>query len=372
MYFLTNLFRNFRYFMSLLGVAAAGVIVIYGSLSTAPIGIVICGCLTILPSGFIFFENYKVLRDMEKYVGKFKKDLIQFQKEIDEFKQENRDLKNNIDILGKIKDDYVLEAEKLRKLLNDADMQLDTLTELKNSYIDENNQLKDLLEHFTTANNEHQKENNKLKDMISNMCEIRDNYKKKIDELNQTIVDLESQHLKMSQLKDQYMAENNKFSQENAKLRQTLKSVENLYNKSRELLKSFIETKTLYTDISTDMAHTAEHLDSTQKHFDENITQLTHLIDLTSQRSTQSFHQMDINHDGQLTLDEYLGQSAPENNNTPFIQRTKEEFEKLDVNKDGILTPDEFIKNNTKSEKQGEEFNIDSNYLSEDENSDTF
>jgi len=55
------------------GIASVAVIAL-SVLGIQTIAIPICGAVALIPVGFIFFENVKVIRDMEKYVTQFRQE----------------------------------------------------------------------------------------------------------------------------------------------------------------------------------------------------------------------------------------------------------------------------------------------------------
>ena len=62
MYFLSKLFRNFRYLISLIGIGSGLVIIIFGALSGGT-AFIVGGSLCILPGGLIFFEEDQTIKD---------------------------------------------------------------------------------------------------------------------------------------------------------------------------------------------------------------------------------------------------------------------------------------------------------------------
>ena len=312
MYFFSRLFRGVKWTLSAIGLVASGVIVVYGAIHTLPLVIGV-GCASAIPGAFIFFENTKVVRDMEKYVNTFKNDLKVFETDLNKFKDENKKLNDSISELGLLRDSYVLEVEKLKTLLKSSEDQLDSLTSLKNSYIDENAKLKQNINIMDNNNQTFTKENRELKLTVDNLLNIRKEYEEQLLLLNGSLESLKVQYSVISEVKDKYVIENNKlldnnqkFSDENNKLKNALASIEKLYIKSRELLQSFIETKSIYSDLSVNITQTADKIELTQHNLQDNVDKLTSLIDVAKQRNKDEFKLLDKNGDGVLTLDEFI------------------------------------------------------------------
>jgi chromosome segregation ATPase len=284
MYYLSKAFRTFKYALSLLGLGSSTVIIIYGAISGG-IVFIIGGSLCILPSTFIFFENTKVLQDIEKNVKVFKNQLSSLEKDIGEFHDERIKLNGTI------------------KSLEETVTNLDTLSK---EFTLENDQLKQSLKNLDSENKIYTGENIKLQTNVKNILTIKSKFEIENNKLSELINKNKEELVQLEKVKNEYIEQLETQTEENVKLKNAISKLELLYNKSREMIKTLIDTKTAFSDLQNDMDNTVEKINITENKLSDDVDKLNSLLANVSERMINSeFNEIDENNDGVITKEEF-------------------------------------------------------------------
>jgi chromosome segregation ATPase len=233
---LNNVFKRARYGIAGLGFTGSTIITIYGSVQAAPV-YTIFGVVTAIPAVLVLFEN----RYFKKLEHQFKTHL------------------------GSLKDSVAL--------LNDENNKLDEqVTELYN-------------------------ENFKLEAIQKKLKEQLMDTKTTNDELRQTLTRVKDQVVKIESLKDSLGLQLEEEINNNESLKRAINSVQNLYDKSREMIKVLVSTNQALADV--DLIETEQNLDS-------QVDRLSDMIEKLTQKLTQKdFENIDKDNNKLIDLDEF-------------------------------------------------------------------
>jgi len=319
-YFFSRAFRGVKFALAVTGGIACGIIIVMGVLGNS-IVIPICGGIALLPMGFIFFENIKVLKDMENLVTQFKNETktlkqtneelkqtsILLSNEVDSLKEVNEDLKHTEVLLGNevnmLKDERLLidetknklvaENDKLERLLNDAEKNLDNLKIVATQYQETSTQLGKNLK-SSELNNE------QLKIQLGNLIDLKEEYKSQNNELksnyNQAIEQLEL----IKTVKEDYEIQLKQLTISNEELKNNINLINGQYENAKAALKTLLQATGVLEDLGKNMVETEQ---KTQ----ENVTMTNRILNLLGiNRSTELFNKLDTNEDRMLSYDEFI------------------------------------------------------------------
>jgi len=291
-YFFSKLFRSVKYGLSILGAASAIVIIVTGALSGS-IVIPICGGLSLIPAGFIFFENTKIIRDMEKAVTKLKRNLKEFEERLDMLNE----------TVGSLKDEnnnYKQNNVELKYLLKEAEIKVDQLADYVDEYKASNKEFKKSLE-------KSERNNDELQERAQELLRIKDAYEKKISELNEVIEKIQNKLEEITAIKDDYeekLLELNIRNQEleviSKEFKHELENVRKQYDKAKEVITSLLNAKEVLEEVHNNMIQTVNDMSDLD---DDLRTKIERYDEI---RNTDLFNQLDKNKDGQLSLEEFL------------------------------------------------------------------
>jgi chromosome segregation ATPase len=233
---LSNVFKKARYGVAGLGFTGSTIITIYGSVQAAPV-YTIFGLITAIPAGLVLFEN----RYFKKLEQQFKTHLGSLKDSVALMNEQNEELGSQID-------DLYTENVKLEILQE---------------------KLHDQLLTTTTTNTE----------------------------LNETLTELHSQLSKIELLKTALEIQVETTQTENKNLKKAVGSVQNLYEKSREMIKVLVSTNQTLSDL--DLIETEQNLDS-------QVDRLSDVIEkLTVKLSQKNFEDIDKDDNKLIDLEEF-------------------------------------------------------------------
>lgn len=308
-YFMQRCFRGTKSIIGFAGAGACGAIVIMGFMGVQSIAIPICGIVALLPVGFIFFENTKVIRDMEKYVTKFKS-------ENKELKQTNSDLKQTRVELSIEKDRLMDENNRYEELLDDAETNLNKMRELANQYQNTSKELGQNLKNAETNRSE-------LKSQAEELMRIKIRYESENQNLHDNVEKIKDQLDLVTQAKKDYELQLSELENNNQELEETtillkeeLEKAESSYEKSQAALKVLLQSTGVLEDLGEKMVQTEEQTS-------ENVTMTTKLLNMLGMsRSKELFEKLDEDNDSLLSMDEFVNILLDE---APISEPTQDE-----------------------------------------------
>lgn len=292
-YFFTRAFRGVKYGLSIAGGAACGIVIILGALGINTVLIPICGGIAFIPMAFIFFENTKVIRDMEKLVTQLKDELKEFTAKLQDFKL-------SVTQLGVERDEIRAERikvsnvnESLGKKLAEADQTIQNLQKNLTQSEELSMKLKESL-------NKSEQNNQYLKETTEQLMKLKADREKQIQELNQTIVEV-SEQLKLSrEIGETYKIQLLEFENNNEKLKAEVDRVQGMYDKAKEVVSTILKSQEIFQEIQQDMAET----ESATK---DNVSKMERLLEIFGkERTEEMFATLDRDNDGSLTREEFM------------------------------------------------------------------
>jgi len=315
-YFFSRLGRGLRYTATVVGSLSIGVIIILGSLGIQSVVIPICGGIALIPMAMVMFENFKVIKDMENLVIKFKSD-------VKDLREINNKLTNNVFVLGgeidelevtnnelkDTKDQLVDETIKLENLLKDAEGQVETLGTLAKDY---DTNIKNLSVNLQKSENN----NDELKANAEELVRIKLDYEKENNILKDNIDIIGVQIKTLSQAKNEYAIQLDTLKQNNEDINETsdllkeeLNNVNNAYDEAKDVIETLLRSKKVLNDIYDGMAKTEEKTG-------ENVGMMSKLLNVFGvQRSKELFDILDKDGNKLLTNEEFINGILNNNNN---------------------------------------------------------
>lgn len=298
-YFFSKIGRSFRYLTTITGSLACGAIIIMGILGIQTIAIPICGGIALIPMAMVLIENTAIIRKLEKLMTKFKQDLDELRKINSDLSQNVLNLSNEIIDLKQIKENLVIQTNKLETLLSEAESKIGKLSDLSNNY-------KTNLELLKQSVQKSETNNNILKENIQELLAIKKEYESEISFLKINIESIEEQVVKLTTVKEEYEKQIQQFIQSNEQLLSTkeelkieLTKVKNCYEEAKDVISTLLRSKDVLNDIFNSMIKTEEKTD-------QNVSTLTKIMNIFKlQRSEELFNILDQNKDGTLTLEEF-------------------------------------------------------------------
>lgn len=302
-----KIFRGFKIASALVGVAGCGIIVITWAVGINTIAIPISSGLALIPMGFIFFNDHKVIKDMERLITKFKAEFNVLKKINDDithnnivFGENNKTLTTELDNLKTIEQQLRQETFTLEQLLTVAKGQINQLTESNKEYEYNNAKLKELLGKAKTTVDE-------LTVTTESLIEIRDKYATENSELKITATHIEMQLAKLLKTNKNYetllqtLRENNtELSGLNHELDLKIRQLESSYDKAKETVKTLLMATGILQDLGDDMI-------KTEQKTSENASLTGKLLNMFGIKRTQKlFDRLDENRDGVISNDEFL------------------------------------------------------------------
>lgn len=301
-----KLYTSIKSGVAILTASAAVTIIVSGALFGS-ILIPLCGGVCLLPVGLIIFENTKTLRDMRKIVKQLKNELKEFEDKLIMLNETNNKLKYNVSELTLIKDNFKNEVSKLSILLKEGEKDIDMLNNMVHDYNDTNQKLKNSINSLQTDNKE-------LTKNIEDLLDIKFKYEVQINELTLVVKDINSKLESMENIKNDYEIQLNTLKHENMELidtsnslKEDLTKVQNMYQKSKDVISTLIKTKDIFEDLYSDMAKTASDMSNTEHNTELNVEQMKDMIKKFDEKRTQEiFDKLDVNKDGTISMDEFL------------------------------------------------------------------
>jgi chromosome segregation ATPase len=285
-YFFQRCFRGTKSLFGVIGGVACATVITLGAIGIQTIAIPICGAVALIPVGFIFFENTKVVRDMEKYVSLFKLENKQLHKTNTDLKQTNIELKQT-------KDDLVKSNERYGELLDQAENNIDIMKQLAVKYKTTSEQLGFNLQQ-TEKNHE------LLKQQAEELIKIKNDYDKENKSLKSTVNQIESQLKIVLTNNKTYEVQLSEMKDTSESLRLELEKTRKSYQESKELCKNLLQASGILEDLSNDMIKTEQKTEA-------NVDRLTAILNMFGrEKAIELFHKFDKDENKQLSLDEYI------------------------------------------------------------------
>lgn len=303
-YFFQRCFRGMKSIFGVAGGLACITVIALGGLGIQTIAVPICGAVALLPVGFIFFENTKVVRDMENYVSQFKTENRQLQ-------ETNVGLKQTNNELNVTKDGLVKANTKYEGLLDQAENNLDTMKGLVTKYKSTSEKLGENLK---------QSEQNRddLKDQANELIKIKDEYDDENKELKQTVDQIQEQ-LKIVMIANKtYEHQLHEMADTSELLSDELDKTRQSYEGAKESLKVLLNATGVLEDLGDDMV-------KTEKKTEENVDRMTKILNMFGrERAIELFKKFDTDGNKQLSLDEYIDMVLTENQSAEEVELNEE------------------------------------------------
>ena len=306
-YFFSKLFRGVKYTVGAVGAVAMGVVIIFSALGIQTIVIPICGGIGLIPVAFIFFENTKIVADMEKLVTQFKNETKELKltnlelKETNiELKQTNIDLKETADSISMTKDKLVEENQKLEGLLDNAEDNINKLQLLTEDYQRTSINLGDNLKDTKSNLADLQKQAEELIKIKNEYTQqnilLKNNYDQALEQLELITVAKNNYETQLNQL----TVNNNELSETSELLKSELNKTQSAYEDAKAALKTLLQATGVLQDLGKDMIET-------EKKTEENVGMMSKLMNIFGlTRSEELFNKLDTNKDGVLSSEEFV------------------------------------------------------------------
>lgn len=306
-YFFQRCFRGTKSLFGVLGGLGCGTVIVLGFLGIQTIAIPIAGIIALGPVGFIFFENTKVVRDMEKYVSGFKvqnrqleltntdlkKTSTNLNNEVEGLHVENEDLKNT-------KTELVKGNEKLQELLNMAETRINKMEKLAKSYEETSKNLGKSLKDAEQNRDE-------LKLQAEELINIRDNYHSENSHLKETVNQVEDQLKIVTDVNQAYKNQLGEMKNTSELLTQELEKTRVSYEEAKDTIKALLRASNVLEDLGDDMV-------KTEKKTKENVGKMERILNMFGrEKAIELFQKYDKNQDDHMSLDEYLELVLSEN-----------------------------------------------------------
>jgi len=299
-YFFSRAFRSFKYALSVGGAISCAVVIILGGLGIQTVIIPICGGIALIPIGFIFYENTKVIRDMENLVIKFKDDVKNLTKTNQKLNTNVEELGGEITELKETKDLLMDETIKLEDLLKQAKGKVETLTSLATQY---ESSIGDLNKNLQKS----EKTNEELRVNAEELVRIKSIYEEENNRLQENVDEISVQIEAVSQAKEEYksqlelLKQNNKDLMVTSELLKTeLNNINISYEEAKDVIETLLRSKKVLNDIYDGMAKTEEKTE-------ENVGMMSKLLNMFGvQRSKELFNVLDTDGNQLLTPEEFI------------------------------------------------------------------
>lgn len=315
-YFFSRTFRSIKYGLSIAGGVACAVVIILGSLGWSTIVIPICGGIALIPMAFIFFENTKVIRDMENLVTQFKDETKELKETNESLKETEVKLSDEVGELteerkaiAEAKDQLVSENDRLEGLLGQAEINLEQMKSLANDYQKTSESLGENLK-------KSERNADDLKSQAEELVRIKEEYKSQNLQLKENYGKAEKQLEAITGVKDNYeiqlqeLSDNNKELSETSELiKSELNKTQSSYEDAKAALKTLLQTTGVLEDLGNDMV-------KTEKHTEQNVGMMTKLMNMFGvTRSEELFDKLDKDGNNVLSLDEFVNFILDDNTN---------------------------------------------------------
>lgn len=299
-YFFSRAFRSFKYALSVGGAISCAVVIILGGLGIQTVIIPICGGIALIPIGFIFYENTKVIRDMENLVIKFKDDVKNLTKTNQKLNTNVEELGGEITELKETKDLLMDETIKLEDLLKQAKGKVETLTSLATQY---ESSIGDLNKNLQKS----EKTNEELRVNAEELVRIKSIYEEENNRLQENVDEISVQIEAVSQAKEEYKSQLELLKQNNEDLMVTsellkteLNNINISYEEAKDVIETLLRSKKVLNDIYDGMAKTEEKTE-------ENVGMMSKLLNMFGvQRSKELFNVLDTDGNQLLTPEEFI------------------------------------------------------------------
>ena len=279
---------------------ACGVIIITSIMGISTIAIPICGGIALLPMGFIFFENTKLIADIENAIIKLKSEISDLAETTTRLELTNEDLHKTSDDLKSTKDSLIQETKSLEQMLTKANQEINNLSDILRKY--------KVIEHKLQNNVSNlESSNNILKQTTSELVNTKNSYEQQNKNLKVDIDLIETQLKEIMKLKVTYESNINTLVNNNETLHHSLDvlhtELENskiLYTEAKTAVKTLLIASGVLKDLGDDMV-------KIEKKTDENVTTLSNILDSFGRNRTgELYEKLDKNGDGLVDKEEFL------------------------------------------------------------------
>lgn len=299
-YFFQRVFRGVKSMFGVVGALSSITIIALGAMGIQTIAIPICGGICLIPVGFIFFENTKVVRDMEKYVSQFKIENNVLKQTNLELKQTKLELDQSVQVLVSnnsnltiIKDELILANEKYESMLEQTSKKLEEMAQLVNQYKTTAEQMEKNLTNITQHRDE-------LKQQATQLLAIKDMFEQENKKLNENISLVEEQLKLVTTTNLNYEKQLQDLKSTSTLLKDELERTRRSYEEAKASLKSLLQATGVLTDLGNEMIKVEHKTES-------NVDTMTKILNMFGrERAMELFAKYDIDGNKVLTLDEYL------------------------------------------------------------------
>lgn len=267
-YFLSRFTRNIKHAVSMISGGSCIAIVALSLLGVNTIAIPILAAVAIFPAGLIFFENTKIIRDMEIMVSKLNDEMRGLALQVELLETRNEELKESV--------------QRLQGLLEIANKRVKELTKLAEQYKDNNKKLEESVKKAQDNNQE-------LDQTVSELLDIKEQYQKKILDLRTSLKEATDNLHKIGQIKLEQEEQLGELEDASDVLIGEVDRLDKLVNQSKQVIATLLGAQDLLTDMksNTDMMKT--------------------MIDMFGKDLTdEMFDRLDKDKDGVLTKEEFL------------------------------------------------------------------
>ncbi len=308
-YFVNKCFSTLKTVLGGIGTIASTGLIIYGTLGGASWVYVGGGILYLTESLFLLFDSSKVAADIRKELGKLKTN-------IDSFNEENKQLKDNVNDLNEIKNEFVQKNKDLHQTLQNVNEQVCALGSIKKDYSSANETLKRNIDRHKSNIMELENKNNDLERNVEDMNKLKNDYMCENNKL-QNLLEEGSEHVHdLEELKNQYVTENTKLYneinniEENNKemkekityLDEQLLQLKQLYQDSKQLLVNLANAGDMFQDFSSTIDTNLVKLDNTTSDLEDTTGILSNLVNILKDKTFDDF---DLDKSGYISKDEF-------------------------------------------------------------------
>lgn len=266
-YYISKIYISLKATTAFAGIIGSLLAIIYGVIQTGGTVFIIGGSLCLVNSVFNVIEVGKVNLDIKRQIAELEKSIGKFIAQTDRLQELAVINERNAGY-------YRAENHKLKKLVEKSELQIVKMEDIQNG-------LKDQL----TAMNKN----------AEKFEELKIQYSVEIDNLRNTICELEVQVHSLEELTVDYRQENLKFAEQ-------VKHQQQIIIDSRELIKNLAQFGDTYSHFAETLNGEIHNLNETGLDLAQTSNLLKRLVD---KLKGEKFSEFDLNKDGVITQEEF-------------------------------------------------------------------
>lgn len=278
-YVIGKFYQSIKFIVATAGTGGSIAAIVWGSAFSGGVIPIVGGSLCLANSLFNYIEIGKVNFDIKKQLSDLTLRLTQFS-------QENTRLSDNVDSLAQLRDQFIKENNTLQATLQKSAIHLDQLEKIKNEYDQVN----------TKLSTELHQENSSLGDNVAKIITLYNQFAENLGQAN-------TQLAKIEEIKASYEAQIGELKNSNAVMAKEIHEQNQLIIQSKRVIKTLAQFGDEYKSIATGLDTDLSKLDQTDANLEHTSLVLHNLVD---ELQNKTFDEIDTNHDGMISREEFL------------------------------------------------------------------